>query len=99
MLATSKTPDHVRDAARNPAWMARAACAGVDSGTFFPEPRSPRRERAAKSWCARCPVTSACLAWAVARQIEHGVWGGTSEQERKPLIRAIRLALEAAARP
>jgi WhiB family redox-sensing transcriptional regulator len=32
--------------------------------------------------CADCPVRRQCLAFALDTRQDHGVWGGTSEQER-----------------
>lgn len=39
------------------------------------------RIKVAKSICAKCPIQSDCLAWAIHND-ERGVWGGTTEQER-----------------
>ena len=41
---------------------------------YFAE--SPRAVNAAKQLCADCPVRDACLAGAVERREEWGVWGG-----------------------
>ena len=73
-------------------WQTRGACRGLDSATFFhPEnergPSRARRERMAKEVCARCPVTEACLAWALQTREPYGVWGGKSTEERTALIR------------
>ena len=40
---------------------------------------------AAKSVCARCQVRKQCLSYALATGPVHGVWGGTSEDERRHL--------------
>jgi WhiB family redox-sensing transcriptional regulator len=40
---------------------------------------------AAKAACAMCPVVSACLAEALADPTLTGVWGGTTDDERKKL--------------
>jgi WhiB family redox-sensing transcriptional regulator len=60
-------------------WQMRGACRGLDSSTFFhPEnergPSRLRRERAAKQVCAGCPVTQACLNWALQTREPYGVW-------------------------
>ena len=74
-------------------WRAHAACAEVDHGLFFPVgvtgPAVPQIA-AAKAVCARCPVHGACLEFAVVTNQEYGVWGGTSEEERRALRRAWR---------
>ncbi len=46
---------------------------------------------AAKKACSLCPVIQECLTWALHRE-RHGIWGGTSEQERKVIRR--RLGIE-----
>lgn len=40
-----------------------------------------------KSLCGRCPVKDQCLDWAVTTGQKHGIWGGTSERERRRLRR------------
>jgi WhiB family redox-sensing transcriptional regulator len=40
---------------------------------------------AARAMCAKCPVASACLAEALADPSLTGVWGGTTDEERKGL--------------
>ena len=37
----------------------------------------------AKAICARCRVRPECLRFALATREAHGVWGGTSEEERR----------------
>lgn len=75
-----------------PEWMAEAACRGVSTDVMVPRPptrgrpedelRYHRDVRAAKAICAGCAVVEPCLEWAITRR-EVGVWGGTSEQERR----------------
>lgn len=38
---------------------------------------------AAKKVCRRCPVQMQCLQWALEKGEEFGVWGATSERERR----------------
>jgi WhiB family redox-sensing transcriptional regulator len=45
----------------------------------------------AKAVCARCPVAAQCLDYALATGQQHGVWGGTSEEERKAMRRRLRV--------
>jgi len=43
---------------------------------------------AAKTLCGECPVKNACLQYALETKQEHGIWGGTTEEERRRLRRA-----------
>jgi WhiB family redox-sensing transcriptional regulator len=62
-------------------WMDRALCAQVDGDLFFVERGcSPRP---AKRICAACEVREPCLEYALANNEMHGVWGGTSELDRR----------------
>ncbi len=74
-------------------WRAHAACADADSDLFFPVgvtgPAIPQIA-AAKAVCAQCAVQCACLEFAIVTNQEYGVWGGTSEEERRVLRRAWR---------
>jgi WhiB family redox-sensing transcriptional regulator len=47
---------------------------------------------AAKAICADCDAQSACLEFALTTNQEYGIWGGTSEEERRDLRRARRAA-------
>lgn len=67
-------------------WQVDANCQGTDWEAFFPEDGAPSDE--AKRICNRCTVRSECLAYALAHEVKHGVWGATNETERKDLIRA-----------
>ena len=53
----------------------------------------------ARRICAECPVKGACLEYALRNGIDHGVWGGTSERERRRIARRRRLAAAAAEVP
>ena len=37
--------------------------------------------------CAGCAVPEECLEWALTARAAFGVWGGTTEQERRRLLR------------
>ncbi|MFB7868092.1 WhiB family transcriptional regulator [Streptomyces sp. NPDC056069] len=41
----------------------------------------------AKSLCTGCSVKAECLAYALDERIEHGVWGGMTERERRGLLK------------
>lgn len=66
-------------------WHQDALCAQTDPEAFFPEKGGTTRD--AKQICRRCPVQQECLATALAHREHHGVWGGLSERERRPLLR------------
>lgn len=73
------------------AWQARAACRGPQAVVFFPPSTFERkdqkleRESRAKGICGECPVTEACLEFAVRIREPHGIWGGLNEAERRLL--------------
>ena len=46
----------------------------------------------AQKICAECPVSAACLEYALANHIDHGVWGGCSERERRRILRRRRVS-------
>ena len=64
-------------------WRQRAACRGTDLDVFFPERGEPAEP--ARQVCARCPVCQPCLEYALSNRITHGIWGGLTERERRPL--------------
>ncbi|PSK96126.1 WhiB family redox-sensing transcriptional regulator [Murinocardiopsis flavida] len=64
-------------------WHEAARCRGADPGLFFPAQGGS--VRAAKRLCAACPVRRDCLAEALGSGEAYGVWGGTSEQDRRAL--------------
>lgn len=71
-------------------WRHRAACRDEDPELFFPvSDMGPGAKQAenAKSVCARCPVRSECLAYALRNGLDYGVFGGTTERERRALTR------------
>ncbi len=72
-------------------WRGDAACRGLDPDLFFPVgtagPALGQINRA-KRVCAGCPVRARCLDWALVTGQDAGVWGGTSEDERRALRRA-----------
>lgn len=74
-------------------WLNRARCRNEDPELFFPigttGPAIDQVE-AAKAVCQRCDVRMTCLEWALATGQDAGVWGGTSEEERRAIRRARR---------
>ena len=75
-------------------WRALAACRGVATDLFFPAgdvaPEPVAQAERAKSICQGCVVREECLQFALATHQEFGVWGGTTESERRALRRRLR---------
>ena len=72
-------------------WRDFAACRDTTPDLFFPVGTTgPAIEQIAqaKSVCQTCDVQSACLEFALVANQDSGVWGGTSEEERRKLRRA-----------
>ena len=83
-------------------WRAKAACLDVDDAElFFPVgstgPAKRQIERA-KAVCSTCDSRVDCLEFAFEHNLDHGVWGGLSENERRSLRsrgkKAVRLFLD-----
>ena len=70
------------------AWMLRARCRGASPSEFFPS--DGLGVESAQHVCAECSVQADCLEYALANRIEHGVWGGASERERRRILRRRR---------
>lgn len=73
-------------------WRDRALCTEVDMDLFFPESFDYWGSVAAKRICAGCEVKAECLDFALRKHITQGIWGGTSERERRKLRKERRLA-------
>lgn len=69
-------------------WREQAACADYPNQLFFPPPDAGDDvvERAT-SVCAVCPVLDDCLEYALETNQRAGIWGGTTEDERRSLRR------------
>lgn len=65
-------------------WGDRGLCKSVDPEELFVEGAAQNR---AKAVCTGCPVRTECLAYALDQRIEHGIWGGMTERERRALLR------------
>ena len=71
-------------------WMAEGNCSTIAPSTFFPS--DGVGVDAARKICQDCPVKAPCLEYALVNRIDHGVWGGTSERERRRILRQRRMA-------
>jgi len=101
LMATEPSPARLAVAPGSPAsfedphgWRRDAKCQGVDTDLFFPagelgeEP--VQLAEAAKAVCLQCPVREACLEYALATDQPFGIWGGTTEAERRSIRRRRR---------
>ncbi len=70
------------------AWMADGNCRLHPPATFFPSD-GVGVDRARKI-CRDCPVANECLEYALENRIDHGVWGGCSERERRRILKRRR---------
>ena len=82
-------------------WRAAGACLSADPDLFFPlmKKRSAEKQVArAKMICAGCRVRQECLEYAVSQDLTHGIWGGTTPEDRQRERRRKRRREAAAAR-
>ena len=69
-------------------WRRTAACRDTDPDLFFPVGTTgPAIEQIenAKAVCRSCDAQTLCLEYAIATNQDSGIWGGTSEEERRKL--------------
>ena len=76
------------------AWMAHGNCRSYAPSVFFPSD-GVGVDRARKI-CASCPVIETCLEYALENHIDHGVWGGASERERRRILKRRRVQVASA---
>ena len=75
----------------NDSWRALSACRDTDPDLFFPVGTTGlalEQIAAAKAVCDTCEAKRECLEFALSTNQDSGVWGGTSEEERRKLRRA-----------
>ena len=70
------------------AWMAEGNCRLHPPATFFPSDGVGVDK--ARKICRDCPVMARCLEYALDERIDHGVWGGCSERERRRILKSRR---------
>ncbi len=73
-------------------WHLRGACRGLEASIFYPDPDAAEDVARALAVCAGCEVREACLAHALGRREPTGIWGGTTERERRRVLRRRRSA-------
>ncbi|MFB6756300.1 WhiB family transcriptional regulator [Streptomyces sp. NPDC048405] len=75
-------------------WREKASCRHEDPDLFFPVGNinsgpSLVQVDEAKAVCHRCPVMETCLNWAIGVPPMEGIWGGTTESERRAIRRQL----------
>lgn len=71
-------------------WRVDAICRDTDPELFFPVGTTGYallQIARAKEVCHQCPVRRDCLQYALETNQDSGIWGGTSEEERRTLRR------------
>ena len=68
---------------QEPLWQKRALCAGANPEIF----EDPDHVETAKAYCSRCRVQPSCLDFALSFSEVYGIWGGTTDEERRALKR------------
>lgn len=67
-------------------WRAAGACMRADPDLFFPVSATGRaleQIAKAKAICAGCQVRQQCLDFARKHDVAHGIWGGTTPEDRQ----------------
>ncbi|HEY7430878.1 MAG TPA: WhiB family transcriptional regulator [Streptosporangiaceae bacterium] len=76
-------------------WRSRGACLTADPDLFFPISSvglAAGQVSHAKAICGSCPVQPQCLSFALETNQAHGVWGGTSAEDRVTIRRQAHAA-------
>lgn len=69
-----------------------ASCATSDPNAFFPERGANAAQNVLpKRICRACPYVQPCLEWALENR-ETGIWGGTTEADRRKIRRKNRVS-------
>ncbi|NNE72477.1 MAG: WhiB family transcriptional regulator [Acidimicrobiales bacterium] len=70
--------------------MEHGRCADENPSLFFPSDGVGVLR--AQRMCGTCRVSEQCLEYALRNKIDHGVWGGCSERERRRILKRRRAA-------
>lgn len=79
-------------------WRKLAICRDTDPELFFPVGSTGQallQIARAKEVCCECPVKPECLEFALETNQDTGIWGGTSEEERRQIRREIAVRTRA----
>ena len=66
---------------RDQDWRAEGLCGKTNPDLFFAVGAVEHKQ--AKRICRECPVREQCLSYAMDSPIDHGIWGGLTERERR----------------
>lgn len=66
-------------------WRDQSLCRAYPQELFFPERENAETIPKAKAVCHACPVQEQCLDYALADPGLVGIWGGTTDRERRRL--------------
>jgi WhiB family redox-sensing transcriptional regulator len=72
-------------------WRSQGACLSADPDLFFPistTGSAAAQVAEAKAVCARCAVRTQCAGYALEHLDVQGIWGGTTDDERRKLRRS-----------
>ena len=70
----------------NTQWRKKAACSGVDTEIFVAPLNvtvTVKFKQRALSYCNVCPVKKECLNYAFENNIQHGIYGGMTNKDRR----------------
>ena len=71
-------------------WKETANCVTADPEYFYPEkPAQWEVDLISLAFCESCPAFRECLNWALAAN-EEGIWAGTTKEQRRPILKALR---------
>ncbi len=65
-------------------WQEQAACNDKPTAMFYPN--TEQGAYSALKICRGCPVRQPCLDYALETRELYGVWGGTTEDERRKML-------------
>lgn len=73
-------------------WVLKAACRDSDPEIFFPSVGTDLLKKfdQAQQICGTCPVQPDCLEYALEHNLDEGIWGGLSANQRMIIKRRKR---------
>ncbi|MER5439079.1 WhiB family transcriptional regulator [Streptomyces sp. NPDC002790] len=87
-ITTNDTPTPILRGIADHSWQERGLCHRLPAedidALFFHAARDRAAIDEAKSICGQCPVRKECFDYALENEIRHGMWGGLTEDERRP---------------
>lgn len=68
-------------------WLQKAYCKDKPIKNFFPGQGDTTVRKTIQENCNNCEVRQPCLNYSIRNNIRYGIWGGTSERQRRSLRR------------